>query len=106
MPINVPRESQQLTFSKSGGQPRLAIGFRPQESLAAARGLGWACGWLTAGAILLLAVLGSQTRNWIGRRLDWMLLLGGAGWFALMLPGAFIGLALVAVGAARLAFWK
>jgi hypothetical protein len=53
LPIDLPKEGQSLTFTKLGGDPRLALQVRPRETAAAVVHWVWAIIVLAAGAWLL-----------------------------------------------------
>src|SRR5262245_27609116 len=55
--INLPQDGRKLTFSKSGGDARLALSVRPRASLEAGFGLLWTVLWLLV-ALWLIAALG------------------------------------------------
>src|SRR5262249_11387106 len=52
----LPRDGQSLTFSKSGGDARLALGLRPRASLETGFGLAWTVVWLVIGLGLIAAL--------------------------------------------------
>jgi len=97
--IDVPRDGQKLTFSKSGGDARLALGLRPGESLDTAFGLVWAALWLLAGVAVIAALIRVDARSALTRRLPPIAAGLGLAWY-LLLPAASIGLALFIVGCA------
>src|SRR5690606_36552218 len=53
LPIDLPKEGQSLTFTKLGGDPRLALQVRPRETASAVVHWAWAIIVLAAGAWLL-----------------------------------------------------
>lgn len=102
--IAIPATGQKLTFSKPGGDAKLALGFRPRASLEAILGLVWTAVWLVV-ALGLIAALGqadafAKIRRW----LPITLALGGLVWY-FALPYGNSGFGLFVVGLAALA-WK
>lgn len=94
---------QRLTFSKSGGDARLALGLRPRASTDALLGLGWTVVWIVAG-LGLIAVLGQpHALSRLRRRLPLDMILVGGVWF-LALPGASLGFVVLALGLVTLAW--
>jgi hypothetical protein len=55
--ISIPQQGQKLTFSKSGGDARLALGLRPRAALEVGFGIAWTTVWLLV-ALGLIAALG------------------------------------------------
>lgn len=100
--IEIPREAQRLTFTNSGGRPRLALGVRPTESLDALWGLFWAAVWLAAGAVVLMILFRTATRGGLWSLVPMLASIGGGLWF-LFLPEAVVGLGLFVLGAGVLA---
>jgi hypothetical protein len=94
----LPREGQALTFSKSGGDARLALGMRPRASLETGFGLAWTAVWLLVGLGLIAAL---SRGNAFAALLRWLppIMLGvGLAWYFL-LPGPAVGFALFVIGA-------
>ncbi|MCY2962159.1 MAG: hypothetical protein NT069_00660 [Planctomycetota bacterium] len=95
--VDIPKESQRLTFTKSGGQPRLALGLRPQDSMDAGWGLLWAFGWLAIAGLVTAVLVRATWRPALIRLAPWLAIIAGGFWF-LFVPEDLIGLALFVVG--------
>jgi hypothetical protein len=95
--IDVPQEGQKLTFSKSGGDARLALGLRPRESLEAGFGLTWTALWLLVAVGLIVALSQADASRALARRLPPIAAGLGLAWY-LLLPAAPIGFALFVLG--------
>ncbi len=95
--VDIPKESQRLTFTKSGGQPRLALGLRPQDSMDAGWGLLWAFGWLAVAGLVTAVLVRTTWRPALIRLAPWLAIVAGGFWF-LFVPEDLIGLALFVVG--------
>jgi hypothetical protein len=95
--IEVPQEGQKLTFSKSGGDARLALGLRPRESLEAGFGLTWTALWLLVAVGLIAALSHADASRALARRLPPIAAGLGLAWY-LLLPAAPIGFALFILG--------
>ena len=54
--INLPVTGRKLVFTKSGGDPKLALEIRPRQSIRWAMGLIWTAVWLFVGATILLTL--------------------------------------------------
>jgi len=94
----LPRDGQALTFSKSGGDARLALGLRPRASLETGFGLGWTVVWLLAGLGLIAALGRGNTFTALVHWLPPIMLGVGLAWYFL-LPGPALGFALFVIGA-------
>ncbi|MGE5191357.1 MAG: hypothetical protein ACM3U2_02575, partial [Deltaproteobacteria bacterium] len=96
--IALPQEGKTLTFSKSGGDARLALGLRPRASLETLFGLVWTIVWLLVALGLIAALGRAQAFSAVARRLP--LIAAGVGlvWYFL-LPAATAGFALFVIGA-------
>jgi hypothetical protein len=99
--IDVPQEGQKLTFSKSGGDARLALGLRPRESLDAGFGLTWTALWIMVAVGLIAALSRGDASRALARRLPPIAAGLGLAWY-LLLPAAPIGFALFVLGSACL----
>jgi hypothetical protein len=96
--ISIPQDGQKLTFSKSGGDARLALGLRPRASLESVFGLGWTIVWLLIALALIAAFGRAHAWSAVARRLPWIAIGVGLVWYFL-LPAAPVGFALFVVGA-------
>jgi hypothetical protein len=96
--IDIPQDGQKLTFSKSGGDARLALGLRPRASLEVGFGLGWAAVWLLVAIGLIAALARADASVALVRKLPLIAVGVGLVWF-LLLPGTAIGFTLFLVGA-------
>jgi hypothetical protein len=96
--IALPRDGQVLTFSKAGGDARLALGLRPRASLETGFGLAWTVVWLLAGLGLIAALGRGSAVAALVRWLPPILLAVGLVWYFL-LPLSTIGFALFVIGA-------
>ena len=54
--FELPTTGQKLVFSKAGGDPKLALGLRPQESVRWGLSLVWTLIWLAVGLGIVFAV--------------------------------------------------
>ncbi|MFN0051430.1 MAG: hypothetical protein ACKV0T_04520, partial [Planctomycetales bacterium] len=101
--LTLPQEGQKLTFSKPGGDAKLALGLRPRVSQGVGMGLVWTIIWL-ALAVGAVRALG-QSRRW-ERLQQWLplsvTLLGLVWYFGL--PGHTMGFLVFACGLVRLAW--
>jgi hypothetical protein len=96
--IALPRDGQALTFSKSGGDARLALGLRPRASLETGFGLGWTVVWLVLALGLIAALGRGKAFAALVRWLPPIMLGVGLAWYFL-LPVPTVGFALFVVGA-------
>jgi len=96
--MNLPQEGQKLTFSKSGGDGRLALGLRPRASLEVGFGLAWTVVWLLVALGLIAALGRTDALAAILHRLPLIAVGLGLAWFFL-LPLAPLGFLLFALGA-------
>ncbi len=99
--IDIPQDGQKLTFSKSGGDARLALGLRPRASLEVGFGLGWAAVWLLVALGLIAALGRADASAALGRKLPLIAVGVGLAWYFL-LPAAPIGFMLFLLGAVML----
>jgi hypothetical protein len=101
--IAIPQAGQKLTFSKPGGDARLALGLRPRASQEAGLGLVWTVVWLIV-ALGLIAALGRHDAPLVlQRRLPLGLTIVGLLWYFL-LPAAALGFVLFVLGLGGLAW--
>jgi hypothetical protein len=96
--IDIPQDGQKLTFSKSGGDARLALGLRPRASLEVGFGLGWASVWLLVALGLIAALGRADASAALGRKLPLIAVGVGLAWYFL-LPAAPLGFTLFLLGA-------
>jgi hypothetical protein len=96
--IDIPQDGQKLTFSKSGGDARLALGLRPRASLEVGFGLGWAAVWLLVALGLIAALGRADASAALGRKLPLIAVGVGLAWYFL-LPAAPLGFMLFLLGA-------
>ena len=99
--ITVPQEGQKLTFSKSGGDARLALGVRPRASLEVGFGLVWAIVWSLVGLGLIATLGRADALAALVRRLPLLAIGVGLAWYFL-LPAAALGFMIFVVGAVSL----
>jgi hypothetical protein len=101
--IDIPQDGQRLTFSKSGGDARLALGIRPAASLEFGLGLGWAAVWLCVAVGFIAALRRTDALAALGRWLPPLAIGVGLLWYFL-LPVGIVGFGLFVVGAVVLAW--
>lgn len=70
--FDLPTTGKKLVFSKAGGDPKLALAVRPQETIRWGLNLVWSAIWLGIGLAIVMAVRSSS----IAGRLSQQLLLG------------------------------
>ena len=54
--INLPVSGRKLVFTKVGGDPKLALGIRPRESVRWTLRLAWTAVWLLVGATIMFTL--------------------------------------------------
>lgn len=92
--FELPTTGRKLVFSKVGGDPKLALAVRPQESIRWGLNLAWSVVWMAIGVGVILAVRSPSITKRLTRELPVAAaVLGGLGFF--ILPGALGGLAFV-----------
>lgn len=97
LPVTLPQFGQKLTFSKSGGDAKLALGIRSEETVSTTVGLTWTALWFVA-AIALVASLGrADALSRIAQTLPLVATIGGIVWF-FVLPGAPVAFVVFVVG--------
>ena len=92
-----------MTFSKSGGDARLALGIRPTASLEVGFGLGWAAVWLCVAVGLIAALRRADAVAAVRRKLPLLAIGVGLLWYFL-LPFGATGFGLFVIGALALAW--
>jgi hypothetical protein len=96
--IAVPQDGQKLTFSKSGGDARLALGLRPRAALETGFGLVWTIAWIVIGLALVAALARTDAVAAVVHRLPPIATAVGLAWYFL-LPAAGAGFMLFVLGA-------
>ncbi|MEI8380484.1 MAG: hypothetical protein WCJ09_10160 [Planctomycetota bacterium] len=93
--FQLPTTGKKLVFSKVGGDPKLALAVRPQESIRWGLNLVWSVIWLAIGLAVILAVRSPSITKRLSREIPIAAaVLSGLGFF--ILPGTLGGLAFVA----------
>lgn len=105
LPIDVPQSGRVLTFSKVGGDPKLAVGLRPKASVETGFGLIWLAVWLGISLAFAIALSSESALATIGRNLPPVVAIIGLLWYFL-LPGAIFGFLLFLLGAVSLAWQR
>jgi len=84
--FELPTTGRKFVFSKAGGDPKLALGLRPQESVRWGLSLVWALVWLAVGLGVAIAVRSGTALGRLTRRAPLAVaVLGVLGFF--LLPG-------------------
>ena len=65
--FELPMTGQKLVFTKAGGDPKLALGLRPQESVRWGLSLVWAIVWLTVGLGVVIVVRSGSALSGLAR---------------------------------------
>ncbi len=99
----VPQDGRKLTFSKSGGDARLALGLRPHAALETSFGLAWTVAWIAIGLVLIAALARTDALAAVVHRLPPIATAVGLAWYFL-LPVAGAGFALFVLGTICLAW--
>jgi hypothetical protein len=94
LPIDIPVGEQSLSFSRVGGEARLALRIRSRELVDTGVGLVWTLVWLGIGATLIVTFSRVSTARELFHPTVWILFVGGLLSF-LILPGALSGLGFV-----------
>ena len=100
--IDVPKTGQQITLSKVGGGPMLAMSLRPQETRDTLFDVAWLIVWAGLGLCLVLALRRPTASTAVWRLLPAITMVAGSLWYFL-LPVAPIGFCIVMLGAVWLA---
>jgi hypothetical protein len=96
LPMELPIAGQKLVYTKTGGDPKLALVVRPKAMLQVGAGVGWVVACLVGAFLLSAALRGSNAKAHIERIIGWgMLILGILGWC--LLPEPFNVIAMIAV---------
>lgn len=92
--FSLPATGRKLVFSKAGGDPKLALAVRPQESIRWGLNLVWSAIWITIGVGIAAAVHSASSVRRISTLLPIAVaVLGVLGFFVLPRPlstGAFV----------------
>jgi hypothetical protein len=67
--FQLPTTGRKLVFSKAGGDPRLALAVRPQQSIRWGLNLVWSAVWLAIGVGIVLAVRSASVIGRLSRQL-------------------------------------
>ena len=100
--MELPLAGQKLVYTKTGGDPKLALSIRPRAALQFGLGLGlaWSLACLVGAVLLASALRGPHARVAVNRVVAWGLLLTGlAGWCLLPEPLAMVALLAMFCGA-------
>ena len=85
--FELPLTGQKLVFTKAGGDPKLALGLRPQESVRFGLNLAWTLVWLAVGVVIALAAISGAATNGLARRAPLVVaVIGVLGFFLLPSP--------------------
>ena len=95
LPIDIPVAEQSLSFSRVGGEPKLALQIRSRELVDTGVGFVWTLVWLGIALTLIVTFSRVSTARELFRPAVWILFVGGLLSF-LILPGVFSGLGFVA----------
>jgi hypothetical protein len=91
LPIDIPVGEQSLSFSRVGGEAKLALRIRSRELVDTGVGLVWTLVWLGIAATLIVTFSRVSTTRELLHPAVWILFVGGLLSF-LILPGGFGGL--------------
>ena len=101
LPIDIPTDGYQRSFSKVGGQPQLALRVRSRELLDTGVGLIWTLVWLGIGVGVVITLSRCTTVRDLTMPLVWVLFAAGLASFIAM-PGVLSGLGFVCFAVAWL----
>ena len=103
--FELPMIGQKLVFTKAGGDPKLALGLRPQESVRFGLNLVWTLVWLAVGLGVAIAVSSRTAITGLARRAPLVVAVIGVLGF-LLLPSLLSLLSFLAfVGASVAVAW-
>ena len=88
--IDIPTAEQSISFSRVGGEAKLALRIRSRELVDTGVGFVWTLVWLGIAATLIVAFSRVTTARELLHPAVWILFVGGLLSF-LILPGAFSG---------------
>ena len=94
LPINIPTSEQSVSFSRVGGEAKLALQIRSRELVDTGVGFVWTLAWLGIAATLIVTFSRVSTVRELVHPAVWILFVGGLLSF-LILPGGFSGLGFV-----------
>jgi hypothetical protein len=95
LPIDIPVTDQSLSFSRVGGEPKLALNIRSRELVDTGVGFVWTLVWLGIAATLIVAFRRVSSARELLHPAAWILFVGGLACF-LVLPGFYTGLGFLA----------
>ena len=103
--FELPLTGQKLVFTKAGGDPKLALGLRPQESVRFGLNLAWTLAWLASGVVVALAAISGAATTGLARRAPLVVaVIGVLGFFLLPSPLSLLSF-LAFVGASVAVAW-
>jgi hypothetical protein len=94
LPIDIPTGDQSVSFSRVGGEAKLALQIRSRELVDTGVGMVWTLVWLGIAATLIVTFSRVSTARELVHPAVWILFVGGLLSF-LILPGGFSGLGFV-----------
>jgi hypothetical protein len=94
LPIDIPTGEQSLSFSRVGGEAKLALRIRSRELVDTGVGFVWTLVWLGIAATLIVAFSRVSTTRELLHPAVWILFVGGLPSF-LILPSGFSALGFV-----------
>lgn len=105
--IELPKSGRKLVFTKVGGDPKLALAVRPQESMRWGIGVLWSAIWIVFGVSVLATLRHPSAVHRLLSQLPWAVaILGIVGFFALPGPLRIGSFVLFVIGALIVAFRK
>ncbi len=103
--FELPMTGQKLVFTKAGGDPKLALGLRPQESVRWGMSLVWTLVWLAMGLGIAIGVNSGAALSGLARRVPLVVAVIGVLGF-ILLAGSLSALSFLAfVGASVTVAW-
>jgi hypothetical protein len=88
LPIDIPRQKQELTFSKVGGDPQLTLSLRPHRTLTLGIGAVWTLLWIIGGLWVARVLARAGARGTLFRAVPKLLIaLGLLGFFLVPIEG-------------------
>lgn len=103
--IEIPRDGREWTFTKVGGDPKLALALRPRETLETGIGFVWTLVWLTLAGALVYAFRRATDAAVVRRQVPKALAAVGLVLFFLLPPPVqWGGFALFVLGALGIAW--
>ncbi|MDA1164426.1 MAG: hypothetical protein O3B13_15135 [Planctomycetota bacterium] len=95
LPIDIPVTEDSLSFSRVGGEPKLALRIRSRELIDTGVGFVWTLVWLGIAGTLIMAFSRASSARELWQSAVWILFLGGLVSF-LVLPSVLSGLGFLA----------